>query len=159
MTSARDQSPKSEALLAVAELETAIGTLSDPELREMVGRLVAAKRVFVAGGGRSGLMARAVAMRLVHVGLEIYVVGETNTPGVGPDDLFWAFSARGTGEGLNTQARGAKTAGATVAACLADRTSPLAETADFVIEIPVGSDGVASAQHAGSLRTAVSRRR
>jgi len=34
------------------------------------------------GVGRSGLIGRAFAMRLMHLGFEVYVLGETITPAV-----------------------------------------------------------------------------
>jgi len=44
------------------------------------------------GAGRSGLAAKAFAMRLMHLGFNVYVVGETTTPAVGPEDLVIGVS-------------------------------------------------------------------
>ena len=51
-------------------------------------RMLTAKRVYVAGAGRSGLIARAFAMRLMHLGMEAYVVGETITPAMHTGDIL-----------------------------------------------------------------------
>ena len=47
------------------------------------------KKVLVVGVGRSGLVARAFAMRLMHLGFRSYVLGETITPSVGEGDVFF----------------------------------------------------------------------
>ncbi len=38
-------------------------------------------RIFVTGLGRTGLMARGFAMRLMHLGRRVYHVGDVITPG------------------------------------------------------------------------------
>ena len=45
--------------------------------------LSAAERVFFTAAGRTMLMARALAMRLMHLGYEVYVEGDTTTPALG----------------------------------------------------------------------------
>ena len=47
------------------------------------------------GAGRSGLVAKAFAMRLMHLGFTAYVVGETITPAMRPKDLLVIFSGSG----------------------------------------------------------------
>ncbi len=49
------------------------------------------RKVLVVGAGRSGLVGRAFAMRLMHLGFRSYVLGETITPSVGEGDLVVAF--------------------------------------------------------------------
>ena len=41
-----------------------------------------AGRIFVAGAGRSGLVSRFFAMRLVHSGYQVNMVGEIVTPAI-----------------------------------------------------------------------------
>ena len=71
-----------------AILDEVGGALSKVE-REPVTRLIelieSARRVFVAGAGRSGLMVRTFAMRLMQMGFETYVAGETTTPAIDKD--------------------------------------------------------------------------
>ena len=58
-------------------------------------RMLNAKRVYVAGAGRSGIIARAFALRLLHLGYDVYVVGETITPALKPGDMLVVFSGSG----------------------------------------------------------------
>src|SRR5512137_1549795 len=47
---------------------------------QFVDMILAARKVFLYGVGRSGLIAKAFAIRLVQLGLEVFFVGETVTP-------------------------------------------------------------------------------
>src|SRR3990170_987611 len=63
---------------------------------EAVKMIASAKRVFVYGVGRSGLVARAFAMRLTQLGLDTFFIGETITPIVKMGDLVIIVSSTGT---------------------------------------------------------------
>ncbi len=69
--------------------------ISDSEINAMVKSIEKAQRIFVIGAGRSGLAARAFATRLVQLGMEVYVVGETIAPGMTRRDLLLAVSGSG----------------------------------------------------------------
>jgi len=94
-------------------------------------------KIFVHGAGRSGLVGRSFAMRLMHIGLNVYVVGETITPRVEEGDLFIAISGSGKTLNVVNAAKVAKeVAKAYVVAITSNADSPLAEIADMVIIIP-----------------------
>ena len=57
--------------------------------------IMGSKNIFVTGAGRSGLAAKAFAMRLMHLGLSAYVVGETISPAIYADDCIGAISGSG----------------------------------------------------------------
>lgn len=71
------------------------GKLDPKNIEEMSRLLRSSKNVFVMGLGRSGLVARAFAMRLMHLGISVYVVGETTTPALSPEDCLLAISGSG----------------------------------------------------------------
>ena len=57
--------------------------------------MLSAKRVYVAGAGRSGFIAKAFGLRLMHLGYNTYVVGETITPAFLSGDTLVMFSGSG----------------------------------------------------------------
>lgn len=65
------------------------------EVAETVESLLKADKVFVYGVGRSGMVGRAFAMRLVQLGLRSYFIGESTTPIVTPQDLVVIISKTG----------------------------------------------------------------
>jgi len=94
------------------------------------------KKVVICGAGRSGLVGKAFAMRLMHLGFSVYVLGETITPSVNKNDLLVAISGSGSTELIVAAARMAKRTGAKVLAFTSYRDSPLGEIADHVVFVP-----------------------
>jgi 6-phospho-3-hexuloisomerase len=114
-----------------------------------------AKRVFVVGAGRTGLALKAAAMRLMHLGFTVFVVGETTTPAIQAGDLLLAGSGSGTTSTIVKAAEKAKAAGAQVVAISTTTDSPLAALATLMVVLPAAQKqdhgGTISQQYAGSL--------
>ena len=114
--------------------------MSRDEVGALADRVEAAQRVFVAGEGRSGFMAKAFAMRLMHLGLPMHVVGETTTPSVADGDVVVVgVSGSGTTAGTVRVAEQAVKVGAAVHAVTTDPDSPLARYADVVLTVPAAT--------------------
>ena len=56
--------------------------------------------MFVTGAGRSGLMGKSFAMRMMHMGIDAYVIGETVTSTFTQDDLLIIGSGSGETKSL-----------------------------------------------------------
>lgn len=102
----------------------------------LVEAILEARRIFVAGAGRSGLMTRAFAMRLMHMGFEVFVVGETTTPAIGGDDLLVVGSGSGETASLVSIAQKAKRVGSRLAHLGILPESSIGRAADLVVRIP-----------------------
>lgn len=117
--------------------------------------LSGARRVFTLGAGRSGIALNMTAMRLMHLGLGVHVVGEATAPAIQAGDVLLVASGSGTTEGIVRAARTAQDVGAVTVAITADATSVIADLADVTIVVPAARkldrDSAASAQYAGSL--------
>jgi 6-phospho-3-hexuloisomerase len=120
----------------VEEIAQVAGKIDAGEVGRLVERIVAARTVVIAGEGRSGLVGRTFAMRLMQLGVAAYVAGETITPAVGAGDLFIAISGSGRTAATLTCASSAHDAGAEVVLVSARREGPLAELAADVLVIP-----------------------
>jgi len=139
----------------LSELKRTINLINSDEAEKLVEGILCAKKVFVAGGGRSGFMAKAFVMRMMHVGLDSYIVGETVTPNLEPGDIFIVGSGSGETQSLAAMTKKAKSIGATVVAVTINRDSTIGKLADIKIEIPAQAKGEAnsgkSIQPMGSL--------
>lgn len=141
------------------EVGAVAAALSSPAADEWGERAAAAlgeaARVFVLGAGRSGIALRMTAMRLMHLGLEVHVVGDATTPAIARGDALLVASGSGSTTGLVRSASAAKAAGATILALSAAAESPLAELADHLLVVPAAAkldrSGTNSTQYAGSL--------
>lgn len=113
------------------------------------------ERIFLISAGRSGFAMRSVAMRLMHLGLQVYVVGDTTTPAITKDDLLIAASGSGTTGGIVRAAEKAVSVGAKLVAITANQDSALAKLAGHIVYIPAAGKeehgSGKSAQYAGSL--------
>jgi len=141
-----------EALRRVeGEVSTALGKINAAEAERLQEALLKANRIFVVGQGRSGLVMRAFANRLMHIGRTVFVVGESTTPAAGKGDLLVACSKSGETGTTCLIAEKAKRAGAMVAALTARRDSRLARTADIVMGVAEERGSTVSSQFGGSL--------
>ena len=91
--------------------------------------------IFVTGAGRSGLAAKAFAMRLMHLGLSSYVVGETISPAINAGDCILAISGSGETNTIVTAAKISKKRGAKVLALTSYPESSLGQLADGIIHV------------------------
>jgi len=94
------------------------------------------RKVLVMGAGRSGLVGKAFAMRLLHLGYNSYVLGDTIVPSVRRGDVVVAISGSGKTKLIVTAAEAAKQVGATVVAITTYPDSPLGKLADLVVKVP-----------------------
>ena len=109
--------------------------LDDSEVENMIKLIRKANRIFVIGAGRSGLTARAFAMRLVQLGLTAYVVGETITPGMNKKDLLIAVSGSGETSSVVSATKIAKSIGVKVLAITSYPKSSIGKISDYVMKI------------------------
>jgi len=92
-------------------------------------------RIFVYGAGRSGLVAKAFAIRLVHLGIPTFVIGETITAPVQPGDLVFIVSGSGETIPAVMTAEISHNIGAKVVSVTAKRNSEIAKFADITLFI------------------------
>lgn len=93
------------------------------------------RRILITGVGRSGLIGRAFAMRLMHLGFNVYVMGETITPAIGKGDLVIVISGSGTTKLAVTAAQIGKEVGARVVAITSFPDSELGRLANYVVQV------------------------
>lgn len=118
------------------ELIRTTDLISDEEAEKLVNGILEAKKVFVAGAGRSGFMAKSFAMRMMHMGIDAYVAGETVTPNFEEGDMIIFASGSGETKSLVSMAEKAKSLGGTVAALTIFPDSTIGKLADMTVKLP-----------------------
>jgi len=104
-------------------------------LQDMIDSILKANKIFLYGVGRSGLVAKAFAIRLVQLGLNVYFVGESNTPMVESDALVIIISNTGQTMSAVQTANITRRIGAKVIAITSNKHSKLAQAASDSITI------------------------
>ncbi len=135
------QHPALKAMQEIAEFVVRSVNLIDPaEVDRMADVLVDVYRrngkVLVMGAGRSGLVGKAFAMRLLHLGFNSYVLGETIVPSIAKGDVAVAISGSGRTGLIVEAADAAKKVGAFVIAITTYPESLLGRIADLVVRVP-----------------------
>lgn len=121
------------------EIKTVLFNINVEEATELALEIMQAKRIFVQGEGRSGLIGKAFAMRLMHAGFPVYVIGETITPDIKANNLFIAISGSGSTSSTLQLAAKAKEIGACLFAITTERESKLACMSDSIIKVPAAT--------------------
>ncbi|WNY28450.1 3-hexulose-6-phosphate isomerase [Methanimicrococcus stummii] len=130
------------------QIKETANAVSENDISEMLAILLAAKEkgnaVFIAGAGRSGLMGRAFAMRLMHMGFNAYVVGDTVTPAVSSGDVLVAISGSGNTKSVVEIGKKCKSIGASVIAVTSKDGSDLKALPATNVILPAKSKDDAS---------------
>ena len=86
---------KSSVKNIISEISSVMEEINENTVEEVISEILKANKIFIVGAGRSGLVGKAFAMRLMQIGLRVYVVGETITPSMEEGDLLIAISNSG----------------------------------------------------------------
>lgn len=130
-----------------------VDSLCISKFADIIGK---GNRIFVVGEGRSGLMGKSFAMRLMHLGATVYVVGETITPALMNGDVLVAISGSGTTQNVVMVAQKAVELKCQLLVMTTNPTSKLGNLASLILHIPAATkyrrtDEPASIQPLGSL--------
>jgi 6-phospho-3-hexuloisomerase len=77
------------------KLKEILGKVSSQDIKNVSTLCFKAHRIFVYGAGRSGHVAKSFAIRLVHLGFQTFVIGETIGAPVKKDDMVFIVSGSG----------------------------------------------------------------
>lgn len=121
---------KSSIKAIIGNIVSAEEFLDEKDVENFEDIIIEAENVFVTGAGRSGLAAKAFAMRLMHLGVSAYVVGETISPAINGNDCIIAISGSGETNTIVSATKIAKNRGSKVLAVTSYPESTLGKLAD-----------------------------
>ncbi len=102
---------------------------------KMIETIINSDATFIVGSGRSELIGKAFAMRLMHLGFTVHVVGDVTTPAIKDSDCLIAISGSGETKVVTTAAYAAKEIGATVVGLTTNPNSTLGRYIDVNVNI------------------------
>lgn len=139
----------------LAENHKVLQAVDPIAIAQLTTTLAQSKRIFVTGEGRSGLVMKMFAMRLMHLGYQDFVVGETTTPSIQNGDFLIDCSGSGSTGNVLAIAQKAQATGAKIVSITTQPDSPLGQLADITIHLKAAAKEDRSQQHsqqfAGSL--------
>lgn len=124
-----------ESLDAITSSTKEMLAVPKPKVDALLKALAPAQRVFLYGRGRSGFVARAFAVRLMHLGFQTFVVGETITAPVQKEDVVILVSGSGQTYPVVMTAELGRKMGAKVVSVTANVDSEIARLSHVVIPL------------------------
>lgn len=118
------------------EINSVMDRIDASSVEVFLNKLTNCHRIYVIGEGRSGLVAKAFAMRLVHLRKRCYVVGEAITPALRKGDMLLAVSGSGETRSVVETAETARRLGGVVLGVMARPDSTLSKYCSDVVIIP-----------------------
>lgn len=121
---------------ALSEVRAVFTALTSEAADTLVAEIGGARRVALYGVGREGLMMRAFAMRLYHLGVDAHVVGDMTTTPLGPGDLLIVSAGPGQFSTVLALMGVARAEGARTVVVTAQPGGAAAAAADAVVHLP-----------------------
>jgi 6-phospho-3-hexuloisomerase len=118
------------------EVAAVIGQIKEKQVDDLIAAIQGAARIALYGVGREGLMIKALAMRLYHLGYAANVVGDMTTPHLGPGDLLILSAGPGFFYTVDGLRKVAQRGGAKVCCITAQPSGATPSACDFQIHIP-----------------------
>ena len=116
--------------------------VEDTQVQKLTELIAGAGQIFFAAAGRSLLVVKCCAMRLMQIGLTVHVVGEVTTPAIRPGDLLIVTSGSGETATVVQMAKKAKKLGASLGVITIVPDSSLGCLADVTVTIRAKSTKV-----------------
>lgn len=82
--------------IILSEIKVVLSKIDETQVEELINEILHAKKIVVCGAGRVGMAIRGFGMRLGHLGLNAYTLGDSTVPGISKGDLL--IVASGSGE-------------------------------------------------------------
>ncbi len=135
----------------IEEIRTVLSKVQEEQILKLIEEIRKANTIVVCGAGRVGMMTRSFGMRLGHLGLRAYTLGDSTVPGLQEGDLFLVSSGSGETETIYQLVVIAKKHKARVALITGNPESRMGKLADTIVEIKAPSkvkavEGFTSAQ-------------
>ena len=115
------------------QMSELLNDIDDNTVNHFINMIVNSRSIFLVGAGRSGLVAKAFAIRLVHLGFPTFVIGETITIPVKKNDLIILISGSGETIPVTMTAEIGRRLGAKIISITANPDSHIARFADLPI--------------------------
>ena len=121
---------------ALKEVRAVFTALTAHAADTLIDELRQANRIALYGVGREGLMMKAFAMRLFHLGLDAHVVGDMTTPPLGAGDALVVSAGPGHFSTVMALIGVAREAGARTVVVTAQPSGAAATAASATIHLP-----------------------
>ena len=142
---------KNKITIVLEEINFVLQYIDDNDVDKLVDSIINAKKIVVCGAGRVGMAIRGFGMRLGHLGLNAYTLGDSVVPSIGEGDLLLVASGSGETQTIYDVVEIASKNNATITAVTGNIDSRIGRLADNCVKLNAPSktksvDGFKSVQ-------------
>ena len=134
------------------EIKGSLQNLDEASLENLFSELHGANRIFFQSTGRAKLALMYFAMRMMHIGYRVHLVGDYTCPAIHPGDALFILCADGnTSVSLEMAKKCKQIGGIRIVLVTAAAESAIGELADLTIFLPCPAKNVQTIQPYNSL--------
>lgn len=135
----------------LTEIKSVLLKVDQSQVDILVKNILSSKKIIASGAGRVGMAVRGFVMRLKHLGLDAYILGDANVPALKQEDLFLVCSGSGETQTIYELTRIAEKNQAHIGVITGNPESRIGKIADTVVQVSAPSktkqiDGFVSIQ-------------
>ena len=108
----------------------------DIACEDLEDEIIEKNRIFLTGAGRTSLIMKSFGIRLMHLGFDVYMVGDINTPTINKKDLLIVGSGSGETTSLVGISEKAKKLGVKIILFTINPSSSIGQLASLKLCIP-----------------------
>ncbi len=123
----------------LTEIKTVLSKINEQEVDALVNHILSSKRIIASGAGRVGMAVRGFVMRLKHLGLDAYILGDANVPSLRQQDLFLVCSGSGETQTIYELVLIAQKNQANIALITGNPESRMGKVAQSIVQIKAPS--------------------
>ena len=135
----------------LSEISKVLEQVDQNEVDLLITTIANANKIVVCGAGRVGYAIKGFGMRLAHLGLNVYALGDVTVPSIGKGDLLIVASGSGETQTIYDIVAIAKKNNANIALVTGNPDSRIGKLAEFCVKVKAPSktkpvDGLVSIQ-------------
>ena len=134
------------------EIEETLGDIDQTNITYLMKQIMDAPRIFIAGVGRTGLVMRCFAMRLMHLGIQVQILGDITTTAISKNDLLLIGSGSGETGSLLCIAKKANNLGVKTYLVTINPDSSIGNLAQACLKIPAPSPKLSQKHEKSSIQ-------
>lgn len=123
----------------LTEIKFVLSKVDQSKVDILVKRILSSKKIIASGAGRVGMAVRGFVMRLKHLGLDAYILGDANVPALKQEDLFLVCSGSGETQTIYELTRIAQKNQAHIGLITGNPESRIGKMADTIVKISAPS--------------------
>ena len=130
---------KTKIGIILQEIETVLSKVDNDQVEKLIDEILGAQKIVVCGAGRVGMAIRGFGMRLGHLGLQAYTLGDSTVPGIGKGDLLIVASGSGETQTIFDLVSIASKNKSKIVAITGNPDSRIGQLADVIVKITAPS--------------------